>query len=928
MSKTPNQVIQNLENVLASLKTKTGKNQNNLTDVVNDMADKPSRATTTIAATTTEKTNELKVSATNNQATGYVEGSSQDNNLTIGLSANGDTVSAKWGSTVVATQKVATVSRATTTIGTVANDTNDTLTITATNSQGTGYVVTDSGKNTASKIVTLGIATPTIDASGNVTAIATVQDNSATPVKVSKTSNTLALGIGSLSVNGNIVTTSAGYYSSATSATVATATRATTSLGSTVTNNKLVFTATNNQTTGYVVADTTKNNATATVSLSVNGKTVTASDGVNSISESVATVSRASISHNTVSNDNNDTLTITSTSTQDTGYVTGGTESATTIVTLNVNTPVLNESTGEVTAVASAEDNSASKKKVEKTSDKLGLGLSTLTKSGPTVTSTKGYTTGTTVTVGNGEYSASVTLTSGNGSATATGNISLTAATVQPSGYYIKAEGKGTVTGVGNASITTAGYLSATNKNSTTATATSNTATQFYSIPTGSYTATQTVAAASGTVSAALTSATGMTLGTAATTAPASGPYLTVSGSGKVSIGAVTATQSAGYIASLSSTQAATLINNQGEVGSNTATVYYPITPVTRADVQVTMKKKTESHDVDTIIITASNNQSAGYVAPDNDSTGNYKEATRVIQLKQVIDEITDDYGIFYGTEVNDITEEGNPIEITYVYENLDPYIRYTKWSESAAATSSNIEKNKVAFINGKVVYGSLEKASGSYYSAKPKGEDQAVINFHASDVPKRIVEGNLNFSVDKKEFGTAKAEEVKAGVTFTSENGLKLTGTAVDPPNLHVDYIKQSYLTPMSGTSYNDSKGYYTVAALKSCPSVLPAGWVQYNKAYVEECIEYDYPDTQNSSRFIMEMVNTDEHYFINVYIKLSLLYTDSYGQHTSTTYHKLTIPPNGTNSLSREFPGVGTFAKWSFEIDGYRLGVASSVM
>lgn len=76
MSKTPNQVIQNLENVLASLKTKTGKSQNNLTDVVNDMADKPSRATTTIAAATTGKANELKVSAINNQATGYVEGSS------------------------------------------------------------------------------------------------------------------------------------------------------------------------------------------------------------------------------------------------------------------------------------------------------------------------------------------------------------------------------------------------------------------------------------------------------------------------------------------------------------------------------------------------------------------------------------------------------------------------------------------------------------------------------------------------------------------------------------------------------------------------------------------------------------------------------------------------------------------------------------
>lgn len=421
MSKTPNQVIQNLENVLASLKTKTGKSQNNLTDVVGAMAtngraettlvstvnsnelvftakneqkegyvykaadtkdiktatvtlsvdgptvtashgdnkisatvatigradtslgstatnntlvftasnnqdtgyvlganktatktvslsatgktviasdgtnsisksvDVAARATTTIAAATTNKTNELKVSATNNQAIGYVEGDSlQDNDLTISLSASGDTVSAKWGNTVVATQKVTTVGRATTDIGTVANDTNDTLTITATNSQGTGYVVADSDKNTASKVVTLSIAKPTIDAFGNVTAIATAQDNSTTPVKVSKTSNALALGIGSLSVSGNIVTTSAGYYSSATSATVATVSRATTSLGSTATNNKLVFTATNNQGTGYVVASTSANNATAEVTLSVSGSVVTASHGTNKISATVA----------------------------------------------------------------------------------------------------------------------------------------------------------------------------------------------------------------------------------------------------------------------------------------------------------------------------------------------------------------------------------------------------------------------------------------------------------------------------------------------------------------------------------------------------------------------------------------------------------------------------------------------------------------
>lgn len=211
--------------------------------------------------------------------------------------------------------------------------------------------------------------------------------------------------------------------------------RAQTKLGSKVENNKLVFTATNNQTTGHVVADSSKNNATATVSLSVNGKTVTASDGVNSIRESVATVSRAPISQNTVSNDNNDTLTITSTSTQGTGYVTSGTESATTIVTLNVDTPVLNKSTGEVIAISSMEDNSTPKKKVEKASSKLNLGLSTLTKSGPTVTSTEGYTTGTTVTV-NTTNRAETNLTS----MVTNNTLQFTASNIQDTGYVEQAE--------------------------------------------------------------------------------------------------------------------------------------------------------------------------------------------------------------------------------------------------------------------------------------------------------------------------------------------------------------------------------------------------------------------------------------------------------------------------------------------------------
>ena len=219
------------------------------------------------------------------------------------------------------------VDRATTSITTTADDTNDVLTITATNNQGTGYVTADSNKNTATKKVTLSVNKPTVDASGNVTAVATATDNSSTPVKVSKTSSTLALGVSA--VNPNVIVTAdeedscikvqtygyqqAGYVKGhnietnayvdltidGNAATISCGDesitryvnevgRATTSLTSAKSNNTLVFTAKNEQSTGYVTADTNKNTATKTVSISASGKTVTATDGTNSISASVS----------------------------------------------------------------------------------------------------------------------------------------------------------------------------------------------------------------------------------------------------------------------------------------------------------------------------------------------------------------------------------------------------------------------------------------------------------------------------------------------------------------------------------------------------------------------------------------------------------------------------------------------------------------
>ena len=146
----------------------------------------------------------------------------------------------------VTVNAVPTVARANTVMSTTVNSTNATATITASNDQSTGYV--EGSEETTTATVAL----------------------SANGAKVTATIN-----------DGDKI--------NAIEKSVATAARAATTLTSAVENSTLKFTATNSQTTGYVTADTTKNTATKTVSLTASGRTVTASDGTNSISKSIAT---------------------------------------------------------------------------------------------------------------------------------------------------------------------------------------------------------------------------------------------------------------------------------------------------------------------------------------------------------------------------------------------------------------------------------------------------------------------------------------------------------------------------------------------------------------------------------------------------------------------------------------------------------------
>ena len=218
------------------------------------------------------------------------------------VTASGGTITVPAGYYASQINKsVSTAARADTIMSVATDDTNDTITITASNDQGTGYV-TGSNK-TATKTITL-------------------------------------------TTNGATVTASDG--SKSISKSVATATRANTTISVTAddANHKLTITGSNTQSAGYV-SDTSAKTASTTITLSASGKTVTATatDGTK-ISKDVSTVDRANTTISTTADDTNDTITITASNNQSTGYVTGSNKTATKTISLTASGATVTASDG------------------------------------------------------------------------------------------------------------------------------------------------------------------------------------------------------------------------------------------------------------------------------------------------------------------------------------------------------------------------------------------------------------------------------------------------------------------------------------------------------------------------------------------------------------------------------------------------------
>lgn len=162
------------------------------------------------------------------------------------------------------------------------------------------------------------------------------------------TGNIASKSSSNLTASGATVTVPAGYYPSQATKSVATATRAETTITTTAndTADTLTFTASNNQGTGYVTGS--NKTATKTVTLTASGATVTASDGSKSVSKSVATATQATPTINV------DAATgqITASATQTAGYVSAGTKSATPVSLTTKGATTITPTKSSQTAVA------------------------------------------------------------------------------------------------------------------------------------------------------------------------------------------------------------------------------------------------------------------------------------------------------------------------------------------------------------------------------------------------------------------------------------------------------------------------------------------------------------------------------------------------------------------------------------------------
>ena len=610
------------------------------------------------------------------------------------LTANGKTVTVPAGYySTQATKDVATATRAKTTMSSSAATDNSKITITASNNQGTGYVT---GSNeTASKDV-------------------------------------------SLTVNGAQITVSDG--TSTINQTVPSVARANTTMTSTKStdNKKITITASNDQKTGYVAG--ANKTASRDVTLSISGKTATASDGNVSISQNVAdgailatngsisadgtTYTQAKINASAgyiTAGEKIGGATFANTATEGKTYKNiSGTTAAPILVSgssLFINkgytddveislarlvpngaSPVQSIKNGMLTSVSAYDSDGTLV-----TGNIISRGAADVTVSGKSITTKAGY------------YSTDVKKSVTDGVLSAN-DSSITGGSFTPTVTYNNTSGKfdfggnKTVSGTAHAKATTAGYVDSTKNTSKSLSATVSATGSLNKVGTGaSISGTTTVKPViSRTAKPTADTWTDAASGAAVTTKPTSGPYVQVNSAAKT--GTLTATPkvtSAGYGTETAGQYTAT--NATASVGAQASdTTYVPIKAGSLTKTQGTASASVTKNPTATASVSQTGmNDGISETATSYYVTGSASSASGVASASVTTSKVVATEGYVFASTVATDPKSASTTEKT-ASDNKTVYLKAAGISVSGGALS------KGTASGGGLSGGDLTAGSGS----------------------------------------------------------------------------------------------------------------------------------------------------------------------------------------------------------------------